>query len=644
MLRRHHRGSEEMRYLEFSDRQFGTALAAVSVAALLLTHSLWLAPRAPVDSSIHSPTNSRIEPAPDADRTALRCVHHGGTTPCPGYGGTVWDIPDIGDEHFQSDLASLTYRGVASRKMFDRRCECWLQLNAFLFDAAFADGHVIEMQLNPEFGSSAAARPIAETYAAEFGKIPRGLRRQVLTSWIHKGDADFGGGNSNILIHVDGAASVKAAGRLMEVLIHEAAHSTTDPLLNPDIDGSGLWAGAQASDPCFVSSYAMLHPNREDIAEMVLPHFLLRDDPDRFPPAERSTLANSVPDRLALLDDRFDLWNTRRLSAWGSNSWSQSAPPRVPSQRPVAIDAGSHHATSLAVDGTVHAWGRNDGGQASVPSTLGACSAIGAGGANTAAVKMDGSVVVWGDNAFSQRNVPSTVTQVRQVDVGLGHVLALNAAGRVFGWGRNDRGQASVPASLPQIAAISAGHKHSLAMGTNGLLYAWGDNQWGQSSPPAAAQGSQAIAAGAAHSLAVRTDGSVVGWGLNSTGETRIPAGITTATAVSAGDALSVALLRDGRVRCWGRDDACKDRPWTSLGRATVIAAGDAFVVSARVPPGNSRSDLNDDGTVNGADLGEFLGGWTGGRRDWLLDLNQDGNVSGADLGILIGDWGPCRP
>jgi hypothetical protein len=51
--------------------------------------------------------------------------------------------------------------------------------------------------------------------------------------------------------------------------------------------------------------------------------------------------------------------------------------------------------------------------------------------------------------------------------------------------------------------------------------------------------------------------------------------------------------------------------------------------------------DLNDDGTIDGADLGLLLGSW-GGAGD--ADLNNDGTIDGADLGLLLGAWGTCGP
>ena len=57
-------------------------------------------------------------------------------------------------------------------------------------------------------------------------------------------------------------------------------------------------------------------------------------------------------------------------------------------------------------------------------------------------------------------------------------------------------------------------------------------------------------------------------------------------------------------------------------------------------PPGNP-ADLNDDGIVDGADLGLLLGGWgLCTSTPCLGDLNEDGRVDGADLGLILGEFG----
>jgi hypothetical protein len=55
-------------------------------------------------------------------------------------------------------------------------------------------------------------------------------------------------------------------------------------------------------------------------------------------------------------------------------------------------------------------------------------------------------------------------------------------------------------------------------------------------------------------------------------------------------------------------------------------------------------ADLNDDGNVDGNDLGLLLAAWgpcpTSGTC--AADLNDDGNVDGNDLGLLLAAWGAC--
>jgi len=54
-------------------------------------------------------------------------------------------------------------------------------------------------------------------------------------------------------------------------------------------------------------------------------------------------------------------------------------------------------------------------------------------------------------------------------------------------------------------------------------------------------------------------------------------------------------------------------------------------------------SDLNNDGAVDGSDLGALLSDWgpTAGQGI-RSDINGDGIVNGADLGTLLANWGPC--
>lgn len=75
--------------------------------------------------------------------------------------------------------------------------------------------------------------------------------------------------------------------------------------------------------------------------------------------------------------------------------------------------------------------------------------------------------------------------------------------------------------------------------------------------------------------------------------------------------------------------------------RFLVEASG--VVGPAAPPPPACPADLNQDGFVNGADLGSMLGAWgpcVG--TPCPADLNSDGVINGADLGGMLGSWGTC--
>ena len=52
-------------------------------------------------------------------------------------------------------------------------------------------------------------------------------------------------------------------------------------------------------------------------------------------------------------------------------------------------------------------------------------------------------------------------------------------------------------------------------------------------------------------------------------------------------------------------------------------------------------ADINEDGLVDGLDLGLLLQGWNSiGCDDCVGDLNNDGKVNGIDLGLFFAAWG----
>ena len=105
----------------------------------------------------------------------------------------------------------------------------------------------------------------------------------------------------------------------------------------------------------------------------------------------------------------------------------------------------------------------------------------------------------------------------------------------------------------------------------------------------------------------------------------------------NAGDQCGNAVARAGDVN----DDGAADLIiGAQLHDGAAVDAGRIYIVhNTPFGPPPIPGDLNDDGIVDGADLGLLLGAW-GPCLDCPADLNGDGNVDGADLGLLLGNWG----
>ena len=66
--------------------------------------------------------------------------------------------------------------------------------------------------------------------------------------------------------------------------------------------------------------------------------------------------------------------------------------------------------------------------------------------------------------------------------------------------------------------------------------------------------------------------------------------------------------------------------------------------IIADICPVLCPADFNDDGVVDGNDVGLFFVEWGCSEPNPCpADLNQDGIVDGNDLGLLFVEWGPCN-
>ncbi len=226
-------------------------------------------------------------------RITVADPHH-----APPFHGTASLDPDIIIPSDPTDFVVLEPAGRGERFVYDRRPAAWITIQAYLFDATFANGLSAEFQVNPEFGTWTEAEAVARAYAPAIGQIPVALRKDVDAVWIHRGDEPFGGGNRALLVHADRGEQYRQRGILPEILVHEGVHTSLD---SAHADAPA-WLAAQVADPTFISTYARDHPGREDLAESFSAWLAVRHRRDRITEGMADTITTAIPHRLAYFD------------------------------------------------------------------------------------------------------------------------------------------------------------------------------------------------------------------------------------------------------------------------------------------------------------------------------------------------------
>ena len=228
-------------------------------------------------------------------------------TGIPPFSGTIWVTPDILGPDDPSSFGSVTHTGRGMRRIFDRRANEWMTVNAYLFDVRFGE-RTVEWQFNPEFGSVEAAQAEIDIFAPAIGRLPTVFLEDLEEVEVNAGQGLFGGDpyERSFLIHTEDPGTLRAVrdGFLEEVFLHEGAHVSLD-LEHYDSPG---WRAAQQADGVAISAYASDLPDQEDVAETILPYFAVRYQPERLTVAVRWLMTMTTPNRLAYLDEQeFDM-------------------------------------------------------------------------------------------------------------------------------------------------------------------------------------------------------------------------------------------------------------------------------------------------------------------------------------------------
>lgn len=312
----------------------------------------------------------------------------------------------------------------------------------------------------------------------------------------------------------------------------------------------------------------------------------------------------------------------------GSNSAWVSTPERVAAVQGVAIAAGDNQALALQADGTVLSWGGNsegDLGHGTVNTNqldyfdppgrvvgLTEAVSIASGETHGLAARRDGSVWAWGGNNGSQlgmgppsapvleaRPVPG-LSGVVAVAAGDYHSVALDRDGHVWTWGDNDDSQLRRPGTntapgrveeVENAVAIAASGTQTVALLRDGHAMFWASSGL-TPRPVEGVEGAVAIASGINHALALAGDGTVFGWGATGAGQLGSRAtqfwpaqridGIEGVRSIAAGRDFSLFATNDGRVLRLGSLDGPADssippevvRTVATLPGLTAVAAG----------------------------------------------------------------------
>jgi len=155
-----------------------------------------------------------------------------------------------------------------------------------------------------DFKTQKEAEPYVGLIANSLGKLPRTMRKTLSHVVLHKGNE---GAFAEHLGHFFVLYSKNIYERfeqndLEETVFHESVHATLDNLYASSSD----WLQAQKADGRFVTRYAELNPNKEDLAETALFAFSLFNNPTRMPDDVRQWLEDNVPERIEFLFDLFD--------------------------------------------------------------------------------------------------------------------------------------------------------------------------------------------------------------------------------------------------------------------------------------------------------------------------------------------------
>lgn len=213
------------------------------------------------------------------------------------FGGTVYTEPDIITDRDPSVFAGLTYHGTQEHEYFADCNDEHEDVGFHHMTASFTGGAPLNVYVNTDFGSRAAAQDVAQIYSFVFGQMPKLFRKGIQELYIEKTGDDWCASTGEIFIHHGNYAGEKADGALEESMMHETAHAALDDIYATT---SG-WKRAQRRDDAFLSDYGASSPEGEDLAETIVLYYGLTMRPERLDADTIETIEETTPARLDYL-------------------------------------------------------------------------------------------------------------------------------------------------------------------------------------------------------------------------------------------------------------------------------------------------------------------------------------------------------
>jgi alpha-tubulin suppressor-like RCC1 family protein len=308
------------------------------------------------------------------------------------------------------------------------------------------------------------------------------------------------------------------------------------------------------------------------------------------------------------------------VAAWG---WNQNGQSSVPSSVSSAtmVAGGSSFSAALLSNGTVATWGS----WPNQPPAVQGFVRIAAGDNHLVGLRADGSVAAWGFANSTGTTVPSLPQPAIDVAAGNGFTSVLLQGGEIVSFGEADTVPMGAP-SVDQIRSIACTEKSVAVVDEAGSVRIFGDGTWSNSGAIPADLGPVAVVAATRGGFAaVLADGSVRSWGSTSTLN---PPPMTDVTDIVGGGSHFVVRRSAGTVAAWGSNTQGQISVPAGLVGVALIAAGDDFSLAVHADGTVTGWGNNADGALNAPPLGASPRSIAAGN-DHVYAVRADGSLVG---------------